>query len=325
MLARKLKIADKKGFEAGRTPMLVPSISSRVTLDIPEILDSVSEIVQGGPILLSAYDHECYTSNQLSFPSIIFLDSGGYECSRDKDVSEIGYYNYKPKSWTREMHSEVIDKWESPIPTVAVSYDHPNERMSTKAQIDDALLFFKTRPHLISEIIIKPETTASKRIKPENVISHIHALKQFDIIGFTEKELGYSILDRMTSIGQIRKALDDAKITIPIHIFGSLDTVTTPLFFLAGADIFDGLSWLRFIYDNGDTFYGGSYGPVLFDTNESPQKIWIQSVFHNLRYLRNMELSMGKFVTKKDYTVFGPRSKFFENTYENFLEKIEGE
>jgi hypothetical protein len=325
MFARKLKIADKRGYEAGRTPMLVPSISSRLNLDIPELLESVSEGVQGGPLLMSAYDHECFSSSQLSFPSIIFLDSGGYECSRDKDISEIGFYNFKPKPWKREDHSDFIDKWDSPIPTVAICFDHPNERLKTEGQIDYASEFFKKRTHLISEILFKPETESSKRIKPENIADNIHALKQFDIIGFTEKELGYSALDRMTNIGLIRKALDKAKITVPIHIFGSLDTVTTPLYFLAGADIFDGLSWLRFIYDKGDTLYEGSYGPVLLGPNESAQKIWIQSVFHNLRYLRKMEIDMGKFVTKKDYEVFGPRAKFFETTYEDFIEKIEGE
>ncbi len=49
----------------------------------------------------------------------------------------------------------------------------------------------------------------------------------------------------MQNIAKLRKALDKAGLNIPLHVFGSLDTVTTPLYFLAGADIFDGLTWLR--------------------------------------------------------------------------------
>ena len=50
----------------------------------------------------------------------------------------------------------------------------------------------------------------------------------------------------------------------PIHVFGSLDTVTTPMYFLAGADIFDGLTWLRFAFHGGYTVYKHNYGALKF-------------------------------------------------------------
>ena len=55
----------------------------------------------------------------------------------------------------------------------------------------------------------------------------------------------------MKNIAQIRRALDGVGLDTPLHVFGSLDTVTTPMYFMAGADIFDGLTWLRFAFYNG--------------------------------------------------------------------------
>ena len=44
-------------------------------------------------------------------------------------------------------------------------------------------------------------------------------------------------------------ALDDAGVGIPIHVFGSLDPLISPIYWLAGAEIFDGLTWINMAYD----------------------------------------------------------------------------
>jgi hypothetical protein len=119
--------------------------------------------------------------------------------------------------------------------------------------------------------------------------------------------------------------MDEKNITIPIHIFGSLDTVTTPLYYFAGADIFDGLSWLRFVYHDGNTAYIDSHGPKLYGADELMKKIWIRSIYSNYSYLRNLELDLRKFQSKQSYDIFGPNATFFKETYENFIEKIGGE
>jgi hypothetical protein len=66
----------------------------------------------------------------------------------------------------------------------------------------------------------------------------------------------------MQNIAKLRNALTKAGIDIPIHVFGSLDSVTTPLYFLAGADVFDGLTWLRFAFHEGQTLYKQNYGAL---------------------------------------------------------------
>ncbi len=63
-------------------------------------------------------------------------------------------------------------------------------------------------------------------------------MKDFTFIGVTEKELGGSTLDRMVNLAKIRQALDTHEILSPIHVFGSLDPLTSILYFSGGSRSF---------------------------------------------------------------------------------------
>ena len=52
-----------------------------------------------------------------------------------------------------------------------------------------------------------------------------------------EKELGDSALVRMERIARLRRALDDAEVKAPVHVFGALDPILSCMYFLAGAEI----------------------------------------------------------------------------------------
>ncbi len=334
MLARKLTLT-LKGLEVGTTPMLLPAVSSRINLPMPELLKTISAIVDG-PLLISAYDFY-YLKEQsipvddiISFPDLIFLDSGGYECNKDQDVSDIGLYKPDPYDWDELMYSQVINEWSIKIPTVLISYDHPSVRQSVEKQIEKANYLFKGKDKFLKEILIKPETKTSERINLKKVIENLKSLSSFDILGFSEKELGYSVFNRMINIAKIRKAMDNKSMKIPIHIFGSLDPVTTPLYYLSGADIFDGLSWLRFAFHAGNTLYIDSFGPKVYKAHENTRKIWIQSVYKNDSYLRQLKLDLEKFQSnrsfdKESFSIFGPNADFFKETYEDLIEKIGGD
>lgn len=322
MWARKLKIRFD-GVEVGTTPMLIPSISSRINIDINSII-STSTAVIDGPLLVSAYDL-FYLDKipDLSFPSIIFLDSGGYECRVDKDLSELGLYKPIPQDWTRDKHISVIKKWCCDKPTVIISYDHPNEPDTIKNQIENAKCLFHGRDDILKEILIKPDP-GNRFIKHDQLVESINSFDAFDIIGFTEKELGSSILDRMVAIANIRNELDKRKIEKPIHIFGSLDTITTPLYYFSGADIFDGLSWLRFIYDKGKTLYIDSYGPMKYGVHETSKRIWASNLYLNYNYLRRLQLDLEQFQSDNKFDRFGENSEFFAKAYRDLIDKVGG-
>ncbi len=98
--------------------------------------------------------------------------------------------------------------------------------------------------------LIKQETATQKSLEQvlKTATARADELRSFDVIGLTEKGLGKSPLERMVRIAKLRRALDEAKVVSPIHVFGSLDPVSITLYFLAGAEIFDGLTWLRYAF-----------------------------------------------------------------------------
>ena len=64
------------GHEIERTPLLVPSFSSKGFPQVQKIIEYSSELIDG-VTLISAYDlHHNKVSRDLSFPSLLFLDSG---------------------------------------------------------------------------------------------------------------------------------------------------------------------------------------------------------------------------------------------------------
>jgi hypothetical protein len=252
MLAKRRSLA-LNGQQIERTPLLVPSFSSKGFPEVASIIEYCSELIDN-VMLVSAYDlHYEKIKPPFDFASLIFVDSGGYEASKDAELSDYGDREHFPKEWSREFYEAQIAAWDTAPNTtsVIISYDHPKERFDIRAQIDRAAGMAVGRTDVLREILLKPETVDQVRLQIDPIIKNIHRLAEFDIIGMTEKELGDSIRARMANIGKIRRALSGAGLETPIHIFGSLDTVTTPMYFLAGADIFDGLTWLRFVFHNG--------------------------------------------------------------------------
>ncbi|MBA7514780.1 hypothetical protein ES705_06815 [subsurface metagenome] len=261
----------------------------------------------------------------VTYPDLIFLDSGGYECNKDQDVSDIGLYKPEPYEWNEAMYRTVIEDWSTKIPTVLISFDHPSVRCPIQEQIKKATNLFAKKTGILKEILIKPESKDSQHIKSDSVIKHLKLLSAFDIIGFTEKELGSSVLKKMINIATIRRIMDKKGLHMPIHIFGSLDTVTTPLYYLSGADIFDGLSWLRFTFINGNSMYIDSSGPIVYGAQEDYRKVWIRTVYSNYSYIRRLTLDLEKFQSRVHFDVFGQNADFMKRTYEDLIEKVGGD
>ncbi len=308
--------------EVERTPLLVPSFSSKGFLDIHKIVEYSSELIDGAT-LVSAYD--LYYEQRLpslNFPSLIFLDSGGYEASKDRELSDFGDREHIPKLWSQEMHASELTKWRSGVPTVIISYDHPDERLPVKSQIERALQMELPQGDCLREVLFKPETGGQTLLKIQSVIDHVRQLGEFDVIGVTEKEVGNSILDRMKNIARLRLALTKVDLETPIHVFGSLDTVTTPLYFLAGADIFDGLTWLRFAFSDGYTVYKHNYGAVKYGVTTKAHVIDGRCWNDNYYYIRELELEMRRYLQDHDPNVFGHHRDLFRQSLESVMEEV---
>jgi len=176
----------------------------------------------------------------------------------------------------------------------------------SQQQIADAKTLFSKYPNFASNFLIKPETEDQKYIQIDNVINCIRNLTSFTIIGVTEKELGKSILERMKRIRLIRESLDKIGVSSPIHIFGSLDPITSILYFLAGAEIFDGLTWLKYSYFNNAAIYNSNFGVLNSELgiNVSDSRVKSLAITKNIYYLEQIKYVMKDYVKDKNFKVF---------------------
>jgi hypothetical protein len=281
--------------------------------------------------LISAFDvargHLPPPTELLRFPSIIFLDSGGYEISEYQDLSEIEEPATADKKWGVADLKKIHDAWPDEIPAAFISFDHPKLRVPFKAQVDAARQLFRGRKQHLRSFLLKPENSKHTTLREtlRSVLKAPHHLKHFDIVGVTEWEIGSNMLERMTNIGRLRQAMDAAKLRrIPLHIFGALDPLSTVLYFMAGAEIFDGLTWLRYAYDDARCVYRHNQAAlaVALDTND--ELVRSQIIVSNYYYLRNLELQMKNFATSGDFETLQPFSgqlKPLDNSMTDFFRR----
>jgi hypothetical protein len=177
----------------------------------------------------------------------------------------------------------------------------------------------------LTEFLVKPETRKKDRqyIEMDSVIKHIKELNNFDIIGFTEKELGKSLLDRINNIAKIRYKLAENNMKQLIHIFGSLDTLSTPLYFVCGADIFDGLTWLRYSYNNGHTIYQQNEWIENLSFNRDDVYLRQTTFIRNFDYLQGLTLQMKRFLKSYNFGEFKPHAELLKKAW-NSVDKRGG-
>lgn len=255
---------------------------------------------------------------------MVFLDSGGYEASKDTDLSDLREREHVPALWKPEFYKETVTSWRSSVPTVLISYDHPTHRIPIAEQIREAKDFFPKYPDFIREILLKPDTSTRHFLDVQSIVHNVHALAEFEIVGITEKEIGSSILNRMENIARIRSALHSAGLSQPIHVFGSLDTITTFFYFVAGADIFDGLTWLRFGFKDGHTLYKQNYGALMLGIGTKAHVIESRCWFNNYYYISDMQLQMRRYLSTHEFSSFKHHATEVEAAYNSVIESIGG-
>lgn len=324
MLCRTTKLTHKTTGVSLDTPLLVPSFSSKgfsrssktgaskkeegFLSRLHQQLESVSEFVTD-TFLVSAFDiyHQYLPQPEKlkQLPELIFLDSGGYEISDYADLSDTEEPEKKQKPWNEDMLKVVFDKWPDELATVLVSYDHPEKRTTFEEQISAARELFRKRDAHLKTFLLKPETNRQETLRDvlAKAFGKIDELKYFDIIGVTEREIGSSTKERMVNIAKLRLALDDAGMkTIPLHIFGALDPIAAALYFMAGAEIFDGLTWLRYAYANSQCIYTHNHGPIAFGLEARDDYVRARTQANNLHELVKIQNMLKEFHHTQDFS-----------------------
>ena len=212
---------------------------------------------------------------------------------------------------------------ETMIPTFLTTFDLPDVRKPLQDQIVEALDFFREVPEFGREILVKPGPRDGDLLDMNQVMSQVHRFNEFDMIGVTEVELGDSMMARLENIARLRQSMDSNDVIRPLHIYGSLDPVCTPLYFLAGADVFDGLSWLRFAYVNDMAIYHSNRIPLEFGPEEGMKRGKVRSYSANLYYLAHtLTTRLKRYLLDGDIERLETHSAFFQKTLDDLRVRL---
>ena len=284
-------------------------------------------------LLVSAYDIEHgllegthafrvgFKQSDYSRPRLLVIDSGGYEKQRSPSGNPFAGSAGGPLRWEESDYVRVIDSLDREAAPAVVNWD---SKEPYAEQIQRARDFFDNREHLGSVFLLKPpEGSEYHNLDPLSA-ENVALLRTFDIVGVTEREIGESIHDRLVNIARLRKSLNAAEVTIPIHVFGGLDPLLTPLYFAAGAEIFDGLGWLRYAYREGVAMHRAAGGLLSGSVKERPLSAEFTVWRQNLREIRQLSKNMRQFAEHGwDCDVFGRHSETLRAVIESLQKELE--
>ncbi len=317
------------------TPLLVPSFSSKAfgfgrrgRPEVNRVLDVAQEFITR-TCLVSAYDIQYgyipEPENLTLSADLMFLDSGGYEVSADHDLSAVEKPVHRPEEWDAAQLEAIWDRWPDSIPAVLVSYDHSNHRRPVSEQLRDAKQAALAKPGHLHSFLLKPEAQEERSLGPAllAIRAHVGELAGFQLVGVTEKELGNSPLERMVRIAGLRQALDNASMPIPIHVFGALDPLSVCLYFVAGAEVFDGLTWSRYAYNSGQCVYVHTNATVAYGLEVNDDEARVRTIKDNLRYLDQLERSLRRLAETRDWAYLSDNRGFVQTATERMLRQLE--
>jgi len=283
---------------AEKTPLLVPSFSSRGFPDVAVIQRVMSDYLFDAS-LVSAYDvhHGLLSRNHIYTTGVLILDSGGYEARPVFDPGE-PYGDDRPGlDWTLYDYQHALGDLEPLSRLVVVSFDCVG---LFSDQIRLARSLFDQHKDYASDFLCKPTSVGATFIDVDSLITSIDEVASFDVLGITEKELGESVVSRCRKLIRIREALQRHGHETPIHVFGCLDPMTILAYFLCGADIFDGLAWLRFAFVDGMPIYHASSTILKGQWAEFDQDVVAAHRAQNLKELRDQARAMRRYSLQHD-------------------------
>jgi hypothetical protein len=244
-----------------------------------------------------------WSASPLSRTELLFLDSGGYEVTQGADGGELVRDLSPPREWNVQIYRCLLDSLPDAAENVAaVALDLPGESYGT--QVRAAQEFLSAWPRLAPVVLLKPQDRGAPhdfaQLEPEAT-----RLGFFSVVGVTEHELGDTLLKRVIAVMELRDLLTRAGHRMPIHVFGALDPLYVPLYFAAGADIFDGLTWLRYAYWHGLAVHV-EHGPLLNKQTDLRDDVrrWTVAA-SNLTQLAQLRANLLRFANEgEDWTIY---------------------
>lgn len=269
------------------TPLIVPSFSSRGFMPLEPIYNALSPHASS-LCLLSAFDiyYELLPVDAINVADTLFLDSGGYEGYASSELSQ-------PPVWDVEKYHSILNKLNSRSLVIPVSFDFHTSG-DLHQQIGAASRLQDEFPKLAWDFLVKPFSKDHAHVDVEEITTHASEISRFPLLGVVEEELGDSILDRARAIRRIRVSLTNAGLKTPIHVFGCLDPDLIITYSLAGADVFDGLQWLRSSLTPSGLIRFSSSVVRKGQWTESSHQVKVRYCIENLAALRALQHALGQ-------------------------------
>lgn len=281
----------KRGNKELPTPTFFPAVSSLQTFGVKELLEIIIK-ENYSKILLSSYDFShvdglmddkilAELSEYGRTGNFVILDSGLFESYRKGD-----------DKWGFSEYSETVKKVDADF---YMTYD-----VSPDKVVEEENLFLETESGIrkSTEIIRNGESIPIFHgHTPNSLISQVskyiegHPLNN-SIIAIPERECGFSIVERATTIRQISSILRTHNETVLLHVLGCGNPLSMSLFTYCGADTFDSIDWTNSIFDRRDNKgYDISYIDLLNCSCEVCSSSGMASseraLLHNLLYFQD--------------------------------------
>lgn len=289
-------------------PLLVPSFSSKGNILFPtpnktyvsdnfELLNKL-DIRVFETYLISAYDifygYMPTDPEDLPDTRFLFVDSGGYETNDSYDITEKNKFNYHVNPWDKSKMIDVYDRIvaSSRFRNSVLIFSGFDSYAPTSDQIADIHSLQSRYPTAVINYLLK----ISNIDETIEAVRNTKFLDEIKVIGLTEKELGRTVKDRIKNLITVKETLKLKKWEGHIHIFGGLDPVLSKLYYYAGADIFDGLSWQRIRYSDLSTLFHPSHYRI--SLSEEENKFWM--MVSNLSELHKMKDDLSACATDRD-------------------------
>jgi len=290
-------------------PLFVPSFSSKGNLFLAKgenkhvsdnyDLIGVLDIRLAESYLISAYDvyYDLVPENPEDWPGTkyLFVDSGGYETNDSFDLSERNKFNYHVLDWDEEKMKEVYERVCSTpkFENTTIILSGFDQQKNVEEQLECFAALQRQFPSAIINHLVKITDDMNNIVS--NLIENKN-LQNIQILGFTEKELGKTLAERLCNIIFVKKKLMEVGWGGYIHIFGGLEPSLMKLYYAAGADIFDGLSWQKIRYNGNSSLYD----PLQYyiSATEEENKLWM--MIDNLSELQRIKNDLISIYEKRE-------------------------
>ena len=280
------------------SPLLVPSFSSCGFQRVAEIYEEMKDKLYG-VCLVSAADlaSGCIPASVIDEVNVIVIDSGMYESRKQMDECAARGLPVADRPWSRDEYFEIAADVDAAANGILVNYDgyEPLEEQIGRAAED-----FSHAPHTAKDFLVKPESPA-RLVNVARVARYVDDLSQFDIVGVATREAGDTLTQRCRTVVTLRDTLDDADLNLPIHVFGAITPLEVLTYFFCGADVFDGLNWLRLVFRERGSIPIEETAFEDMNSNLHDFELFAEAWTANLSVLYRLQVSLQRYGSTRDF------------------------